>query len=98
VEIDAYKIWSHLHFKSAQGESLTPEERIAYEVGRRELEAEETLPGSVLELQQARQRTQELQSEYERLQAEFVQLSEKIAEEEARLSAPTRQLLGVGER
>lgn len=89
-----YAAWWPLHLRVARGESLAPDEKVAYEAGLRQLHAAETLD-DLKALQEARAAVARAEAERERLAAERDALDAEIAALERALSEPMRQALGV---
>lgn len=88
-------VWSALHLRKVRGESLTDEERAAYEAGLRKLEAGESFPGDIEELRNLRAELQRLQAEHTELEAQRVAFDQEIARLEAKLSRRAKDLLGI---
>ena len=91
-----YKIWWALHIRSAKGETLTPEDEQVYQAGCREFDADESLDGAIMSLQQSRDRVRKLKEEYVRLQQQYDLLEAEQLDLEARLSEKDKRRLGVG--
>ena len=91
-----YKIWWPLHLKKVLGETLLPQEMTVYEAGLQQLYAEENLEGNLKTLQEERQKTQELRSEYLRIHQQFEEMEATITTLEARLGASNKHALSVG--
>jgi hypothetical protein len=93
-----HKKWWPLHYRVAKGETLSTEERAEYEAGLQQLYAEEEAqlaPRRIERMREERKRREELEAERARLQAQYDALRAQIATLEARLSEPTRKLLGI---
>ena|SRR5579883_3268602 len=90
--------WEDLHRRFVLGESLTAEEKAAYEAAMREQDEEEMaqLSGSVEEIRALRAQIAEAEAERKKLEAQRVELETAVAALEANLDEKTRQLLGIG--
>jgi hypothetical protein len=77
------------------GESLTDQERAAYEAGLREIEAGESYAGDLEELRRLRAEVARLKAECAELEAQSLALDRQIAALEAKLSPRVRELLGA---
>lgn len=91
-----YRHWWQLHVRVARGESLSPDERVAYEAGRRELEQAETLQ-PLEDARQSRNELRRLEAERARLEQQRRELDAQIAELESHLAPQARELLGAEE-
>ena len=91
-----YRHWQDLHRRAVRGETLSHAEQEAYEIGCRELDAEESMDGSVDKMRQLREQISSATLEQRELQEREAQLDARIATLEANLDARTRQLLGIG--
>lgn len=87
--------WWALHLRKARGETLTDEERAAYEKGLRELQRGGMFPGDIETLRQLRAEMTRLKAECAELKALEAELDRQIAELEAKLSPDIRALLGT---
>jgi hypothetical protein len=90
-----YRLWWALHRRASTGETLSPDERIRYEEGLKELHAEEQLVFDMPALREAKQRVEAMTAECEQLRAQRLSLAAEIATLEAALSERTRQALNA---
>jgi len=89
-----YERWWQLHVRVAREDSLTSEEKRAYEAGRLEFEKTEDF-GELAAAKQAREQLVALDAERDRLEQRRKQLDSEIVALESSLSGPERQFLGV---
>ena len=93
----AYNIWWKLHIRAASREPLTPEERIAYETGLRQLHGEEKLNSSYAdEIRAMQAQIAESERERARLSEQKQQVEAKIAALEAIRAEREKATSGVG--
>jgi chromosome segregation ATPase len=90
-------VWRALHLRNACGETLSEEERAAYEAGLREIQQGESFPGTIEALRALRTELGRLRAEHAELAAKREALDRQIAALEARLSKRAKELLGVEE-
>ena len=90
-----YRKWWPLHLRAVSGEALSVEERAAYEMGLRELHAEEEIAGDLATLRATRAAVAAAEAEAARLHALQLELAAKIRVLEAALPEQTRHALGV---
>ena len=92
-----YKAWWPLHLRVAKREVLSAEEQAVYVAGKKCLEEEEVLEGSLVRLRQTREEIRGLESEREHLLERRQQLRERVTVLESALSEKMKQLIGVGD-
>jgi cell division protein FtsB len=87
--------WQSLHRRVALGESLTSEERAAYDSGCQVLDSGEHLDGDLERIRQLKASIAEDEEYRRQLRQRETELEERIAALEARLDEKTRHLLGI---
>lgn len=92
-----YKAWWNLHVRVSKGESLTGNERTAYDEGLRLLRENDVEPSNLSFLRQTRAEIHRLEEERNRLQERRRELKEHADRLESALTATARQMLGVGD-
>jgi hypothetical protein len=95
MDSTTYERWWSLHLRVARGEALPPEEQVAYEVGRRQLEQAEALGDPREQARAAAAAVAALQAEHAKLQARRTEVEAEIARLEHALGEPVRQFLGA---
>jgi hypothetical protein len=79
-----YQTWWALHLRAVRGETLNAEEQAAYQAGLRQLHEEESIPGDISALREARAKVATLEIEHAQLQARHEELEAEIAALEPR--------------
>jgi len=95
MDAELYRIWQALHRRAVLGEALTDAEQSIYDIGCRELDAEERLDGDLIRLRELRTDINVAESEQRRLREHEAELDQQIKALEGSLDQRTRQLLGV---
>lgn len=96
MDANTYERWRTLHQRFALGIELTATERLQYEAGCHELDADERLDGNLARLRELRESIRAAEGDQKRLQEQEAELDARIRGLERSLDQRTRQLLGIG--